>query len=415
MDRRLKAFTPARIAASFLLGILFVCSSAAQERVIAVGDVHGSFPQFVGILQQVGLLDANHHWAGGAAVLVQVGDVPDRGTRTRECLDLLMALEQEAPRQNGRVIPLLGNHEVMVMVGDFRYVNREDYPHFADERSNARREEAYREFRAFVDANPRRRQAFGADDAAGRQKWMEGHPLGFFELRDAFGPEGVYGRWLRQHDAVAQIGGEIFVHGGLSPQFHFRNFRELNERARSELRRYDALWQSLSQKGIIWRYMQFREAVAEVRAALKSSDETDSDPRAAQALGDMREFANIGDWAISSPDGPLWYRGYAQEPTERLQSFVEKTLRRFEAQRIVVGHTIVDSQRITTGLHNRVLFIETEMILEGRGGRTSALEIRNETFTAYYSNGERRLLLAGEGLGTPSSVGAGSAHGSQNP
>ena len=64
-------------------------SSAAQTRVVAVGDVHGAYPEFVAILQRAGLINADRQWIGGSSVLVQTGDVPDRGAKTRECLDLL--------------------------------------------------------------------------------------------------------------------------------------------------------------------------------------------------------------------------------------------------------------------------------------------------------------------------------------
>ncbi len=376
---------------ALLLVLLSIGLGRAEDRVVAVADVHGSYPQLVSILQSVGLIDGQRQWIGGSSILVQTGDVVDRGPRTRDCLELLMALEQQAARQNGKVIPLLGNHEVMAMAGDFRYVSREDYASFADEQSEARREQAYKEYRAFVDANPRRRKAFGTNESAGRNKWMKEHPLGFFEYRDAFGPKGVYGRWLRTHDAVAQVGGVIFLHGGLSPRFNFRNLHELNERVRSEIKRLDGLLESLAEKRIIWRYMTFREALAEVRdewrAARVSTREWE------QARSYMSEFLGIGGWAIISPDGPLWYRGYTQDADKETRRFVEQTLAQFNAHHIVVGHTSIDSRHIRLRLDNRVFFIDTNMIIDGRGGRTSALEIRNETFTAHYSGGEKLVLL----------------------
>ena len=381
-----------RITVCFLLTFAFVHASAAQDRTIAIGDVHGSYSQLVGILQQVGLIDANRQWIGGSATLVQTGDVPDRGPRTRECLELLMALEKEAPRENGKVIPLLGNHEVMVMLGDFRYTTREDYATFANEGSEARREEAYREFRTYVDASPRRRTNLGPDEAASRQKWMDEHPMGFFEFRDAFGPQGLYGRWLRTHDAVAQVDDVIFLHGGLSPKFRFRDFREVNERVRSEIKRFDELWDLLVAKKVVWRYMTFREAAAEIHAELKARAESDREAEQAVAAREMREFLGMDEWAISSPDGPLWYRGFAVEPEGRLKPFVEKTLARFNAQHFVVGHTSLGIQRITPRVGNRVLLIDTAMVIDGRGGRTSALEIRSEIFTAFYSGGEQQVI-----------------------
>jgi hypothetical protein len=398
------------IAASLLLASTFARAGAAQERIVAIGDVHGSFLHFVGILQQIGLIDADRRWVGGSATLVQTGDVPDRGPRTRECLDLLMALEQQAPQANGKVIPLLGNHEVMDMLGDLRYVSREDYASFADERSEARREEAYREYRTYVDAHPRRRKTYGADDPAARQKWMEEHPVGFFEYRDAFGPQGFYGRWLRTHDAVAQVEDVIFLHGGLSPKFRFRDFREVNERIRSEIQRFDELWDLLIAKKVVWQYMTFREATAEIHAELDDRAASFSDRNSGPAAKEMLEFDRIRDWAIVSPDGPLWYRGLGLDPGKETKRFVERTLARFHAKHIVVGHTSIDSRQIRLLRDNHVFLIDTNMIIDGRGGRTSALEIRDKTFTAHYSGGEQQVLWA---PGPLKAIPAGSSGGSQ--
>jgi len=68
--------------------------------VVAIGDVHGDFDDFVAILQKSGLIDAQHHWIGGKTTLVQVGDLLDRGPKPRDVMDLLMALETA-----GRTIP----------------------------------------------------------------------------------------------------------------------------------------------------------------------------------------------------------------------------------------------------------------------------------------------------------------------
>ena len=398
------------IAACMLLASTFARAGAAQERIVAIGDVHGSFLQFVGILRQIGLIDADRRWVGGSATLVQTGDVPDRGPRTRECLDLLMTLEQQAPQANGKVIPLLGNHEVMDMLGDFRYVSREDYASFADERSEARREEAYREYRTYVDAHPRRRRAYGADDPAARRKWMEEHPVGFFEFRDAFGPHGFYGRWLRTHDAVAQVEDVIFLHGGLSPKFRFRDFREVNERIRSEIQRFDELWDLLVAKKVVWRYMTFREATAEIHVELDDRAASVSDRDPGPAAKEMLEFDGIRDWAIVSPDGPLWYRGLSSDPGKETKRSVERTLARFHAKHIVVGHTSIDSRQIRLLRDNHVFLIDTNMIIDGRGGRTSALEIRNETFAAHYLGGEPEVLWA---PGPLKAVPAGGSGGAQ--
>ena len=86
------------VIASLLLTTA-VTYTAAEPRIVAVGDVHGDLPDFVAILQKTGLINEGRQWTGGDAVLVQLGDVVDRGPKSRECLDLLMDLERQSPLQ----------------------------------------------------------------------------------------------------------------------------------------------------------------------------------------------------------------------------------------------------------------------------------------------------------------------------
>jgi hypothetical protein len=75
--------------------------------VVAIGDVHGDFGDFVAILQRTGLIDRQNHWTGGKTTFVQVGDMLDRGPKPREVMDLMMALEKEAVQAGGRVVSLV--------------------------------------------------------------------------------------------------------------------------------------------------------------------------------------------------------------------------------------------------------------------------------------------------------------------
>jgi hypothetical protein len=380
------------------LALLLTLAAAAQaqERVIAVGDIHGSFPQFVHILQRTGLIDAQLQWVGGSAVLVQPGDVPDRGPQTRQCLDLLMELERQAVTQHGRVIPLLGNHEVMVMMGDLRYVLPEEFQSFATDQSEKVRERAYEEYRGFV-AERRRRQPSARGSEPSRQKWMAEHPPGFFEYRDALGPKGVYGRWLRQHDAVAQVEDVLFLHAGLSPGLKVKSIEKLNRQIRSELARFDSLWQSLSERGIIWRYMTLGEATGAIQEELAATAGSEP-PGDADTTQLMQAFLAYPSWVMVSSDGPLWYRGYTSEPEEKLASSLDSILSRLKVRRIVAAHTITDSRRILSRCDHRVFLIDTGMLLERiRQGRASALVIQDGGFTAYYSDGETQTLVAPEG------------------
>ena len=132
------------------------CDLRTTERVVAVGDVHGAYDHFVGILRAAGLIDARARWSGGRAILVQTGDVLDRGPDSRKALDLLRRIEREAARAGGRVYPLLGNHEFMRMIWDWRYVSAEELAAFRTGDSADLRERAFG--LVFADASAGRKE-----------------------------------------------------------------------------------------------------------------------------------------------------------------------------------------------------------------------------------------------------------------
>src|SRR5688572_2295159 len=135
-----------------LVGITLVCAPVAPvvaqdaARIVAIGDIHGEFDGFKRILQAAGLADASGRWTGGRTQLIQTGDYTDRGTGTRAVLDLLMQLESQAKSAGGRAFALLGNHEVMNLIGDTRDVTREIFATFADANSEKRRQEAWEDY-----------------------------------------------------------------------------------------------------------------------------------------------------------------------------------------------------------------------------------------------------------------------------
>jgi 3',5'-cyclic AMP phosphodiesterase CpdA len=398
----------ARLGAA--LWLLLVITAHAQVRVVAIGDVHGACPEFSAILQRTGLMDANRQWAGASAILIQTGDILDRGQRSRECLDLLMQLERQAERQHGKVIALLGNHEVMNIMGDLRYVSDAEYRNFATDQSGKTRERIYQDYLKFLAAHRDHPHAAVSTDEVGRQKWMAEHPPGFFEYRDAIGPDGKYGRWLRKHHAIVQVGDGLFMHGGLNPKLEFRDVAELDDRMRAELNDFDSIWQSLSGKKVIWRYMRLEEAVRQVIEELSwiNARGQIDDP---EAVRQMQSLLGFESWMIVSSQGPLWYRGLALDPEESLAAALSALLARLKAQYVVAGHTPQPKFGITIRFDHRVFLIDTGMLKEFFGGRASALEIRNGRFTAFYLDEEPQLLAAPEGGDTARRATPKSGHG----
>jgi len=146
---------------------------APSQRIVAIGDLHADLPQALAVLRLAGLVDEAGAWSGGAATLVQTGDLTDRGPDSKEVIELMDRLAAEATAQGGRVVSLLGNHELMNLTGDWRYVSPGDV---AD---------------------------FGSTEA--RQA--------------AFAPTGPLGASLRARDPAALVGRTVFVHGGVSARF----------------------------------------------------------------------------------------------------------------------------------------------------------------------------------------------------
>ena len=109
------------------------------DRIVAIADIHGAYVAMVETLQNADILGEDLAWAGGTSHLVIVGDILDRGPRSRDAMELLMRLEAEAEAAGGRVHVVIGNHESMLLTGDLRYVSAAEYAAFADEEDPAER------------------------------------------------------------------------------------------------------------------------------------------------------------------------------------------------------------------------------------------------------------------------------------
>ena len=376
--------------------------TAPPGRVVAIADIHGAGAEFRALLQAANLLDADGRWAGGSSTLVQTGDFTDRGADVRAVIDLLMKIEQEAATDGGRVQVLLGNHETMNMMANVRDVSAEIFGSFATPNAAERREEAFRAYEAWVEARTAELGHPPADPQT-REQWMAAHPLGFVEYMDAFGPDGSYGQWLRSKPVVAEVGDTIFLHGGLHPDGDESSVDGVNDRARDELERFDDHRQHLIDRGVILPFSTYQEIVAAIVQELQAWIERLDPPQrtASTAAPTQAELAHInilielqsmGDWSILREDGPLWFRGFARWSPDEGPSRIATVLQRFGVSRVVVGHSVTASRRITARFDGQVFLIDTGMLKSTYRGNPSALELDNETVTAIYL-GEREPLL----------------------
>jgi hypothetical protein len=142
--------------------------AAPKHRAVAIGDLHGDVGGARAALRAAGAIDAGDHWIGGDLVVIQLGDVLDRGDDESQILELLAKLDRDARAAGGAVIELLGNHELMNAAHDFRYVT------------------------------------------AGGQRDFDG------DRAHELAPGGVWAKRLAQHDVVEIVGDTVLSHAGVA-------------------------------------------------------------------------------------------------------------------------------------------------------------------------------------------------------
>lgn len=295
-----RAIRVALLALAALLLLMPNAAAAAQPaRIVAVGDLHGDYSAWLDIARNAGVIDSGGHWSGGRTTLVQLGDVLDREPDSLKIVRSLQQLQKEAPRSGGKVVVVLGNHEAMNLLGDFRYTTPGEFAAFATPNSAALRDRVYDQNRAAIEAAARATNPAVTPQQV-RDSWMAAHPLGWLEHKLAWSASGELGKWATRNPAIAKIGGILFVHGGISAEY-----------------------------------------------AKLSIDEIDRRVEIAMAKGDDSNSSILDD-----PLGPLWYRGLVMidrdaeaeratmhSPHLQPEQELGVVLAAFGAQRMVVGHT----------------------------------------------------------------------------
>jgi hypothetical protein len=358
--KRLRLF-PLVLAAA----LLWTCHAlAAQaewrgvERVVAVGDIHGAYDEVTGILREAGVIDDQQRWIGGQTHLVSLGDIVDRGARSRDVLELMMRLEEEATRAGGKVHVVLANHEAMRVSGELQDAADGEFAAFVADEDPADREAAYRRYLDF----------FGrADDAPSKAEFAATYPPGYFGLTAAFAPDGRYGAWVLERPIAVVINGTAFVHGGLTDAMASTTAEAMNERLPSDLATYARAWRRLVEAGILNEQTPpiERVATAETRLAARGGD-----PELAAAVEDLKR---TNDSPVFVADGPLWNRStvWCNPNAEVIR--VDAALAALGAERVVLGHTPTPDGRVWSRMDGRVVMLDTGMLHEVYGGRAAAL------------------------------------------
>jgi Calcineurin-like phosphoesterase len=157
---------------------------------VVISDIEGNFMAFRKLLQNSGVIDNNYNWIFGDGHLVLTGDFFDRGDRVTEVLWLIYSLEDKAKAAGGYVHFVLGNHEIMNLSGDLRYL----HPKYVQ------------------------------DTALLKENYVG----------SLYGENSELGRWLRTKNIVEKVGNILFMHGGMSAEMNSIDIplNKINELAR---------------------------------------------------------------------------------------------------------------------------------------------------------------------------------------
>jgi hypothetical protein len=337
------------------------------DRVVAVSDVHGAFGAMTETLINAAVLDEEFHWKGGGTHLVITGDLLDRGPDSRKVMDLIMRLEKEALDIGGRVHLLLGNHEVMNLIGDLRYVSKEEYAAFADDESAEDRERWFQVYRAARPDNPNENEL--------REEFLDKYPAGFFGLRRAFGTQGTYGPWLLSKPLLVVINGTAFVHGGLSPLVAELGLEGINRELKTQVSDYVTQTEILIDNGILDPTENFYRH-GEILEALPEDPERPEHIRSA-----IEKVVELNHASVHGQNSPLWYRGTVGCGPLIEEDKLAGGLAAIEADRVVIGHTPTLTRRVLKRMDGRVVEIDTGMLKKAYQGNGNALVIEGDMLT----------------------------------
>ena len=306
------------------------------ERIIVIGDIHGDYNRLVEALRLADIIDSKNRWIARKTHVVQLGDIPDRGPDTLKAIDLLRKLEKAAKRKASKLHILIGNHDAMNLYGDLRYTTEGEFAAFATEKSIELLEQLYEDEVQWIKENtPEDRwPAFGEDF---KNEWFAQRPNGFLEHRLNWLPQGKIGKWILDHNAVLKVGDNLFVHGGIGPEYADHSIDELNTEVRNSL----------------------------------------------------LDIENIDTSIARTEDGPLWYRGLIQNPENEEQAHLNTLLQMHRVKRIIVGHTPTNGV-ILPRFGTKVLAADVGLS-SYYGNHMACLLIEGENLTAIHRKGRVRL------------------------
>ncbi len=273
------------------------------NKILAISDIESNFKTFRDFLINSNVIDGDLNWTFGNGHLVLVGDFIDRGYFTTQVLWFIYKLEHEAEKHGGFVHYIIGNHELKMMHGNYGSTD----PKYYDIAS-----------------------------LLGKQQ---------VELYDS---RSLIGKWLASKNAIELINGNLFVHGGIHPDFGNSklNIAEINQIVRLNY------------------YRPFKPENNRIEEEL----------------------------FISTDTGPCWYRGYFKD--DLTQGQIDLGLDKFNAKSVIVGHTI--QPKVNRQYYGKVIGIDVQHPNDDHKlwpeGKSEGLLIEGNKYYRVFDSGEKEEI-----------------------
>ena len=319
-------------------------AARAPARLVAVPDLHGDLAHARRSFQLAGISEDGERWSAGANTrFVQTGDVVDRGERSIEIVQIIANLQREAAtRVNSSVTALLGNHELLTLQGDYRYVARE---------------ELLRLGKASLESKNLGGQEMGTGYGL-RAYWAAGQ----MAWRSAFSPDATLGAQIRSNRPLLTVEGEgscttLFSHAGVR---------------RAHLARHGDTIEALN---------------AFAGDAIAAIADRERDEKKGADVGGAPPPA-LGSLDVFDVESPVWTRFWSADwsKTKGMEvaacAELDSILRLVGARRMVVGHT-VQPGGMTTRCAGRLHLIDVG-VSDAYIGRGAAWSCEEGTTRAHY-------------------------------
>ena len=304
------------------------------KRIIVIGDLHGDLKQTIQILKLTKLINENREWIANATILIQTGDIVDRGQQSIAVYTLFLKLRQESVKYGSLVLNQIGNHEHLNFINDFTYVNLGEIKHFG-----------------------------------GIDKWKKMMSI-----------ESKLGFFLRNLPIARIIGSTLFVHAGILPsiaQKFGNNITTLNQEFHSSI-------MDLSINLDI-DPITYEQTLTPYEQSLFGINSPIWTRYFEPAYYDMRMLQTVYHWySINYNDTEINQTDTMPTQKELIQLFlcdrVDKILEIYNIKRIVTGHNLQENGRVKTECNEKLYGIDVGMS-QFYGHNLAALEIDTKTDT----------------------------------